>query len=160
MKREVILLFVAGFLLVSGCTNPLTGLPTQSPDLAMNQSAVFGQEGYEFVATLDHFTVEPTGSGAHTVSFGFTVKNTGSKGISFVAYPRIIDGTGTEYPEKGVFLGAISPGGHASGTSSVIISPDSYPALSQHAVLKIRFQEVKPIPYEVSWGIDPGTFPP
>ena len=70
----------------------------------MNRSAVFGKDGAEFIATLDHFTVDGTGSHSRTARFGFTIRNSGTKGTSFVAYPKIIDSLGTGYTAERIFL--------------------------------------------------------
>lgn len=82
------------------------------------------------------------------------MKNVGAKGISLVVYPKLTDDTGTEYAGKGIFLGAISPGGMAAGESTIPIGTENARMFKDHGMLTVRFQNVKPIPAEATGYID------
>jgi hypothetical protein len=72
-----------------------------------------------------------------------------------MVYPRLEDAEGNQYPGNSIFLGMLNSGGSVTGKSSIPIPTDeSYDSLKKSATLNLRFQDMKPIPYEATWDID------
>jgi hypothetical protein len=151
MRKYLILFILILFLMVTGCTTYFSNLTAPKQILAQNGIATFDQDGYLVNVTVDHISIVSSSASPHVVTIHITVKNTGTKGVSLVAYPRISDDAGTEYAGNSIFLGAINPGGMASGESSITINADDANQFKDHGLLSIRFQNVKPMPWEATW---------
>jgi hypothetical protein len=155
MRRYLILILLVLFLLVTGCTSYISGLTATKPVLQLNQTATFEQDGYLFDVTVDHIiSTMSSSSGPATTTIDVTATNTGEKGITLIAYPRITDTAGMYYPGTSIFFGTIHPGGKASGRSSITITPDAADRFRDTDLLSIRFQAVKPMPWEATWYVD------
>ena len=154
MRRYLILLPLVLFILVTGCTSYISNLTAQKPVLQLNQTATFQEDGYLFEVTVDHISITSSSGGPATITIDMTATNTGEKGITLVAYPRITDNAGTYYPGSGIFLGTINPGETASGRSIISLTPDAAYQLRDNGLLSIRFQAIKPMPWEATWDVD------
>jgi hypothetical protein len=154
MRKYLILIILVLFLLVTGCTSYISNLTAPKPVLQLNQTATFEQDGYLFEVTVDHISVTSSPGNPQTITVDMTATNTGEKGISLMAYPRITDNAGTDYPGTSIFLGTINPGGKASGKSSITINSDAANQLRDNGLLSIRLQDVKPMPWEATWYVD------
>jgi len=154
MGKYLTLFILILFLMVTGCTTYFSNLTAPKPVLPQNGIATFDQDGYLVDVTVDHISMKSSSIGSHVITVHVTAKNTGTKGVSLVAYPRIADDTGTEYAGNSIFLGAINPGGLASGDSSITLSANDSNLFRDHGLLSIRFQNVKPMPWEATWYVD------
>jgi hypothetical protein len=154
MRRYLILILLVLFILITGCTSYISGLTAQKPVLQLNQTATFEQDGYLFEVTVDHISVASSSGGTATITIEMTATNTGEKGITLIAYPRIADTAGTYHPGTSVFLGTINPGGRTSGGSTITLTPDAADQFRDNGLLSIRFQAVKPMPWEATWYVD------
>jgi hypothetical protein len=154
MRNYLTLFILILFLMVTGCTTYFSNLTAPKHVLPQNDIATFDQDGYLVDVTVDHIRMTSSPAGSHVITMHVTAKNTGTKGVSLVAYPRIADDAGTEYAGNSIFLGAINPGGLASGDSSITISADDANPFKDHGLLSIRFQNVKPMPWEATWYVD------
>jgi len=164
MRKIIIILLLAGFILLAGCTSYYTNLTAPKRNLQLNQTAIFEQEGYLFRISVDRISIAPTPAGpadSRTATVTITLKNPGTKGISLVGYPRLTDGNGKEYAGTGIFFGAVNPGGSVTGKSSIPIeSAADFAALQNQAVLGIRLQGVQPTPWEADWDVNVNRLPP
>jgi hypothetical protein len=154
MRKYLILSILVLFLLVTGCTSYISNLTAPKTILQPNQTATFEQDGYLFEVTVDHIRVTPSSGGSQAITVEMTATNTGEKGISLMAYPRITDNAGTDYPGTGIFLGTIQPGGKASGKSIITVGPGAADQLRDNGLLSIRLQDVSPMPWEATWYVD------
>jgi hypothetical protein len=158
MGRHFIFFILIGFVLFAGCTNYVSNLTAPKQNLQINKTALFEQDTTAFRVSIDSVTMRSPTPEVHTINVHFTVKNSGKKTISLMAYPKLSDDSGKEYPGKGVFLGAMNPGGITTGESSITIdSKEDYAALQKRAVLMIRFQGAQPTPWEAGWDLDIDT---
>jgi hypothetical protein len=144
-----------GFVLFTGCTSYFSNLTAPKRNLSLNQTAIFDQDGYQFAVAADRVTMSSSSADYHVVTVHITVKNSGQKALSLIAYPRLSDASGKEYSGNSIFLGAVNTGGMVSGESSITIgSKEDYDALREHAVLSVRFQGAQPTPWEANWDVD------
>ncbi len=158
--RKILILILIGFVFFAGCTTYFSNLTAPRRNLPLNQTAIFSQEGYQFAATADRVTMSSTSPDNHVMTVHITVKNSGQKALSLIAYPRLSDSSGKEYTGNSIFLGAVNPGGMVSGESSITIgSKDDYDALKEHTVLSVRFQGTQPTPWEANWDVDVASLP-
>jgi uncharacterized protein YceK len=155
MKYIILSLLVVFLLLVSGCSSYFSNLQTPQKTLDIRETAVFSQEKTQFSATLNSVGVSQKTSFPREVTVRMTVKNTGNEAFSLIGYPRLVDAGGKEYVGRNLMFGGINPGGMATGTSVIRIeSAQDYSALEESALLKVRYQSMKPLPYEGIWHID------
>jgi hypothetical protein len=155
MRKPIILFILIGFVLFTGCTGYFSNLTAPKQNLQINKTALFEQDTTAFKVSVNSVSIAASSPGAHTIDVRFTVKNSGGKAISLMAYPKLSDATGKEYAGKGVFLGAMNPGGVTTGESAITVDSDEgYAALRKHAVLSIRFQGAQPTPWEAAWDLD------
>jgi hypothetical protein len=148
------------FLMVfsAGCTSYFSNLTTTQHNLNLNESAIFEKEGNRFSSQITKVEGESSSSRIYAIDVAIWVKNTGDKPISLMAYPRLSDAEGNQYAGNSIFLGMINPGGEATGKSTIPIPTDeSYQALQKSAVLNLRFQDMKLIPYEAAWDFNIST---
>jgi hypothetical protein len=157
MRKYCILIILILFILFTGCATYVSDLTTPKRVLQLNETAIFEQDGYQYSAAVDHISVVSSSAGLQGVTVHVTVKNTGTKAFSLVAYPRITDDTGTESPGTSIFLGGLNPGGENSGESRIPITSDEAIQLKDHALLSIRFQNVKTS--EATWYVDFNKLP-
>lgn len=155
MNYAGISLILLALVFSAGCTSYFTNLQTPQKTLDIRESAIFTQEKTKFTATVNSVTLSPKASSPRQFSLKMTVKNTGSEAFSLIGYPRLVDSAGTEYTGPNIMFGGIHPGGSASGTSTITIrTPDEYEALRKSALLKVRYQSMKPLPYEGIWAVN------
>lgn len=160
MRKLVIVFILIGFVFFTGCTTYYSNLTAPKQNLQINKTALFEQDTTAFKVSINSVSMASPSPELHTVNFQFTVKNSGKKAISLVAYPKLSDASGKDYPAESVFLGAMNPGGMTKGESSIRIdSPEDYAALQKQAVLKIRFQGAMPTPWEAAWDLDIDSLP-
>lgn len=158
MGRIIILFILIGFVFFTGCTAYYSNLTTPKQNLQINKTALFEQDTTAFTVSIDRVSMASPTPESHTVNVRFTVRNSGQKAISLMAYPKLSDGSGKEYAGNGVFLGAMNPGGTTKGESVITIdSKEGYAALQKQAVLMIRFQGAQPTPWEAAWDLDVNT---
>jgi hypothetical protein len=154
MRKILILSLMILFLFVAGCTSYAANLAAPKPVLPLNHTAVFEQDDIRFNAMIDHVRVTSAPGSPTTITVHLTVRNVGTQGVSLVAYPKITDDAGTEYAGRSIFLGAINPGGMAAGESGIEVDADGAEKIRDHALLSVRFQNVKPMPSEATWYVD------
>jgi hypothetical protein len=155
MGKIFILFILIGFVFFTGCTEYYSNLTTPKQNLPINKTAFFEQDTTAFTVSIDRVSMGSSTPELHTVNVRFTVRNSGKKPVSLMAYPKLSDASGKEHAGKGVFLGAMNPGGVVSGESSIPIdSQEDYAALRKQAVLSIRFQGAQPTPWEAAWNLD------
>jgi hypothetical protein len=154
--KIIILVCIIGLMVFSaGCTTYFSNLASPKYNLQLNQSAVFEKEGNQFSARIDGIKGIRAGSRVSQVDITIHVTGGGSKPVSLMAYPSISDNAGNIYYGKSIFLGMISPGGQVTEKSSVLIpSEEAYDSLKKGAMVNLRFQDTKLIPYEGTWDID------
>jgi hypothetical protein len=158
MGRVIIILILIGFVFFTGCSAYYSNLTAPKQNLQINKTALFEQDTTAFKVSIDSVTMTSPSPDYHTIQFHFTVKNSGKKTISLMAYPKLTDASGKEYAGKGILLGAMNPGGITKGESSVAIdSKEDFASLRKAAVLGIRFQGAQPTPWEASWDLDVDT---
>lgn len=158
MRRLFIILILTGFAVCAGCTDYYKNYTTPRQNLPLDHSAVFEKDDIAFMATIDGVKISRTTGGPHAITIHLTVKNTGKKAVSLVAYPKVTDGSGREYPGKNIFLGAMNLGGKSSGESIITIpSDEDFAELEKQAVLNIKFQSAQPNPWEGAWNLDIDT---
>lgn len=154
MRKIIVVFGLLVFILSCGCTSYFSNLTASRHNLNIDQQAAFEKEGNTFIVRI--IKTEPQSSSFLTgLKTEIWVKNTGQKPVSLMAYPRLEDAEGNQYPGKGIFLGMLSQGGQAT-VSEIIPIPtrEASEMLKKHAVLYIRFQDTKLIPYEAAWDID------
>jgi hypothetical protein len=155
MKKMGALLFLIILVFSSGCSSYFSNLTTPQKNLALTESAVFSQEKTNFVATVSRIDLNQRVSFPRQVTVTLGIKNSGKDAFSLIAYPRLVDAAGREYPGTNIVYGAIQAGGSSTMKSSMVVkSEEEYAALQKNAVLKVRFQSMKPLPYEAIWDID------
>lgn len=154
--RKIILVCILGIMVLSaGCTSYFSNLATQKPNLQLNQKAVFEKEGNSFTAQIVEIKGVRSGSRLSQLDLKVRVVGTGTKPVSLMAYPSLSDKAGNIHYGKSIFMGMISPGGEFTGKSSIAIpSDEAYASLTKGAMVNLRFQDTKLIPYEGTWDID------
>jgi len=145
-------------LFSAGCTTYFSNLTAAQHNLKPDEYAIFEKEGNRFTTQIVQIKKESSSSRISEITVTIQVKNTGTKAISLMAYPRLSDAQGNQYPGQSIFLGMVNPGGQATGKSSISIPTDeAYNNLKNTAALSLRFQDTKLIPYEATWDIDLST---
>jgi hypothetical protein len=157
--RKIILLCIIVLMVISaGCTSYFSNLTATQHNLKLNEYATFEKEGNRFSAQILQLEGKSSSSRIYEIIVTIQVKNTGNKPVSLMAYPRLSDADGNQYPGDSIFMGMINPGGQVTGKSSISIPTDeSYTSLKKSAALSLRFQDTKLIPYEGTWDIDIST---
>ena len=139
----------------SGCTSYFSNLQTPQKTLNLTESAIFSQEKTQFSATITSVSVNHADSFPCQVTVRMTVKNTGKEQFSLIGYPRLTDAGDRQYTGPNMMFGTLNPGGIGSGSSSITVpSEEEYASLSKSGVLKVKFQSIKPIPYEGVWALN------
>ena len=155
MKIAVSCLLIILLLLSTGCTSYFSNLQTPQKTLDLKESAIFTQESTKFTATVNNVGISQKNTFPRQFSLKMTVKNSGNEAFSLIGYPRLVDAEGKEYTGLNIMFGSLQPGGIASGTSTIQIkNADEYAALENGAVLKVRYQSMKPLPYEGIWAVN------
>ncbi|MDD1685204.1 MAG: hypothetical protein LUQ19_04860 [Methanoregula sp.] len=155
MRKIIVVLVFLVFILCSGCTSYFSNLTAPKHNLNLTQQAVFEKEGNLFTAEIKKVEPQSSSSRLWGVSFTMHVKNTGKIPVSLMAYPRLEDTEGNQYPGKGIYLNMLNVGGQAMVDGTIPITTDEASTnLKDHAVLYIRFQDTKLIPYEAAWDVD------
>lgn len=155
MKSVGIIVILVILVLFSGCTSYFDNLQTPQRTLNLTESAIFSQEKTNFIATVTSVNPDKTTSPPRNILVSMTVKNTGKDAFSLIGYPRLVDGDGKEYPGSTIMFGGINPGGIGSGKSTIPLKTDEdFLSLQKSATLNVRFQSMKPLPYEGIWNID------
>jgi uncharacterized protein YcfL len=155
MQKIIVVLVLLVCIFCSGCTSYFSNLTAPKHNLNLDQQAVFEKEGNSF--TTEIIKVEPQSSSSRLTGLNavIRVKNTGKKPVSLMAYPRLEDAEGNQYPGKGIFLGMLNTGGQVTTDETIPIpTEEASKNLKNHAVLFIRFQDTKLIPYEAAWNVD------
>jgi hypothetical protein len=155
MRKYMAFILLAAIALTAGCSSVPSNYLTPQKTLSINDAAVFEKDGVTFTARIDKVEVIPSSSGSREVTITIGVKNSGTKGVSLIAYPRITDATGKEYMGRSIFFGQLGTGGNTKGKSTVVIPTSAeYDTLLQEAYIKVRFQDITPVPSEGIWKID------
>ncbi len=155
MKKIFLLCIIMLMIFSAGCTSYFSNLTATKHNLKLNEYAIFDKEGNHFTAQITNVEGKSSSSRISEITVSIQVKNTGNKPVSLMAYPRLSDADGTQYPGKSIFLGMINPGGEANGKSSISIPTDeAYSSLKKSTALNLRLQDTKLIPYEATWDID------
>jgi uncharacterized protein YcfL len=155
MKKIIVVLVLLAFILCSGCTSYFSNLTAARHNLKLDQQAAFEKEGNSFIAEIKKAEPQLSSSRLSGLKTVIWVKNTGNKPISLMAYPRLEDAEGNQYYGKSLFLGMLNTGGTVTVEDIISIpSDEASDNLKSHAVLYIRFQDTKVIPYEAAWDID------
>jgi hypothetical protein len=160
MKKLFLSCLIMLMLFSAGCTTYFSNLTAGQHNLKPDEYAIFEKEGNRFTAQIVQIEGGKSSSSSRIAQITVTiqVKNTGTKAISLMAYPRLSDALGNQYPGQSIFLGMLNPGGQATGKSSISIPTDeAYNNLKNTAALSLRFQDTKLIPYEATWDIDLST---
>ncbi len=153
MKRIGMCVVLLLMIVCAGCSSFFTNLQTPQKTLSLNESAVFSQEKTKFVATIDSVVMNQ--NAPHQVTVRMTVKNTGTDAFSLIGYPRLVDAAGGEYLGVNMMFGGINPGGISTKTSTIALKTDeAYSALLKGAEFRVRFQSLKPLPYEGIWAVN------
>ena len=141
-----------------GCTSYFSNLTATKHNLKLNEIANFEKEGNRFSAQILQIERNSLTSRINEIIVTVQVKNTGNQAVSLMLYPRLSDAEGNQYPGKSIFVGMVNPGGQVTSKSSIPIPTDeAYNSLKKSAVLSLRFQDTKIIPYEATWDIDIST---
>jgi hypothetical protein len=155
MKKIILLSIIVLMAISAGCTSYFTNLTTPKHNLNLNESVTFEKEGNRFSAQIIQMEEKKSPSQKSEIIVTIKVKNTGNKPVSLMAYPRLSDGEGNQFPGDSIFMGMITPGGQVTDKSSILIPTDeNYNSLKKSAALSLRFQDTKLIPYEGTWNID------
>jgi hypothetical protein len=158
MKKIFLLCLIILMLFSAGCTTYFSNLTASQHNLKLDEYAIFEKEGNQFTAQIVQIAGGKSSSRLTDVTVTIQVKNTGTKAISLMAYPRLSDAQGNQYAGQSIFLGMLNPGGQATGKSMIQIPTDeAYNNLKNTAALGVRFQDTKLIPYEATWDIDLST---
>jgi hypothetical protein len=155
MRKIIVVLVLLVFIFCSACTSYFSNLTTPRHNLNLDQQAVFEKEGNSF--TTEIIKIEPQASSSRITGLKaiIWVKNTGKKPVSLMAYPRLEDAKGNQYPGNSIFVGMLNVGGQATVDGIIPVQTDEASKnLKNHAVLYVRFQDTKLIPYEAAWDID------
>jgi hypothetical protein len=154
MRKIFLLSIIVLMLFFSGCTSYFSNLTAEKHPLKPDEYAVFEKEGNRFSAQIQNFDLRYSGSAINGAEVTVLVRNTGTKAVSLMAYPRLSDATGNDYPGNSIFMGTISPGGTVTGKSVIAIPAPASGPLKEKATLILRFQDTKLIPYEASWEVE------
>lgn len=155
MKHAGICVLLILLMASAGCTSYFTNLQTPQKTLDLKETAIFSQDKTTFAATVNSIAINQKSSFPRQCTLKMTVKNTGNEAFSLIGYPRLVDADGSEYVGNSIMFGSVYPNGHASGTSTItIMTGKEYAALEESALLKVRYQTMKPLPYEGIWGVD------
>jgi hypothetical protein len=158
MKKLFLSCLILLMLFSAGCTTYISNLTAPQHNLKPDEYAIFEKEGNRFTAQIVQTDKQSSSSRISQITVTVNVKNTGTKAVSLMAYPRLSDAQGNQYPGQSIFLGMVNPGGEASGKSTISIPTDeAYNNLKNTAALSVRFQDTKLIPYEATWDIDMST---
>jgi hypothetical protein len=123
--------------------------------LAPDQVATFDQEGNYFNVSIARIKAVRDVSEIRTIKLNLTVKNNGKEPFTLMAYPKLTDTGQNSYAGKSIFFGVVNPGyGSTENVEIIVPSKEASRLLEQEAVLTIRFQTLRPMPYEASWKID------
>jgi hypothetical protein len=157
MKTAGIIILLIILVLSSGCTAFFSNLQTPQKNLGPTDSAVFAQEKTNFVASISSIALTQRGY-PRQVTITIQVKNTGKDSFSLIGYPRFVDSQGREYTGTTMMFGGLNRDGYANGRSVITIpTEEEYTALLKGTVLKVKFQSMKPLPYEGIWNVDLST---
>jgi len=155
MKHAGICVLLILLMVSAGCTSYFSNLQTPQKTLDLKETAIFTQEKTKFAATVNSVTINQKTSFPRQFTLKMTVKNTGNEAFSLIGYPRLVDADGSEYVGKNIMFGSVHPNGYASGTSTItIMTEKEYAALEETALLKVKYQSMKPLPYEGIWAVD------
>jgi hypothetical protein len=158
MKHTEIILLLLVILLSCGCTSYFSNLQTPQKTLDIQDSAIFTQEQTKFTATVNSVALSQKSSFPRQFTMKMTVKNSGDESFSLIGYPRLVDANGKEYTGTSIMFNTIHPGGVASGSGTMQIkSADDFAALEKSALLRVKYQSMKPLPYEGIWAVDFST---
>jgi hypothetical protein len=158
MKKLFLSCLIMLMLFSAGCTTYISNLTAPQHNLKPDEYAIFEKEGNRFTAQIVQTDKQSSSSRISQITVTVNVKNTGTKAVSLMAYPRLSDAQGNQYSGQSIFLGMVNPGGEASGKSTISIPTDeAYNNLKNTAALSVRFQDTKLIPYEATWDIDMST---
>ena len=155
MRNSILLFAVFICLLTAGCSSYPSNLMAQKNVLSPGESATFDQEDNHFSVWVN--TVEPKRSDSHITSVivTFTVVNEGQNSFGLVAYPKLSGASGTIYSGKSVFLGTLMPGVVNNGKAEIFVpSAEASQLLEKEALFSLKFQTMRPLPYEAVWKID------
>lgn len=157
--RKIFLLCIIVFMVFSvGCTSYFSNLTAAKHNLQLNQFAIFEKEGNRFTAQVTDIKGLSSSTRLSQIDITIRVENTGTKPVSLMAYPSLSDTEGNKYYGKSIFMGMISSGGEVTGKSSISIpSDEAYTMLKKGAMINLRFQDTKLIPYEGTWDVDIST---
>jgi hypothetical protein len=155
MKKIFILCLIVLMVFSTGCTSYFSNFTVPKHHLQLDEYAIFEKEGNRFTTQIKQIEGKSSSSRISEILVTIQVKNTGDKPVSLMVYPRLEDAEGNQYPGNSIFLGMLNSGGSVTGKSSIPIPTDeSYDSLKKSATLNLRFQDMKPIPYEATWDID------
>lgn len=155
MNHTGIILLLIALLLTCGCTSYFSNLQTPQKTLDIRESAIFTQEQAKFTATVNSVAISQKSSFPRQFTLKMTVKNSGDESFSLIGYPKLVDASGKEYTGSSIMFNTIHPGGVASGSSTMQIkSAEDFAALEESALLKVKYQSMKPLPYEGIWSVD------
>lgn len=153
MKKIILLSVLLTLIFISGCTNPAFGTGPVKPFSDIGHTALFEKDTMVFTVSVNPCLVESR-SQSHEITAFINVKNTGKKSFSLVAYPRLTDSAGNEYPGSSVSM-SLAPGGYKNGQSKITVASDeAFNVLQKSAVLSVRFQGGQPVPLEAAWMVD------
>jgi hypothetical protein len=158
MKKIFLLCIIVVMVFSVGCTSYFSNLTAAKHNLQLNQYAIFEKEGNRFTARITDIKGVSSASRISQIDITIRVENTGTKPVSLMAYPSLSDTEGNKYYGKSIFMGMVSPGGEVTGKCSISIPTDeAYNTLKKGAMINLRFQDTKLIPYEGTWDIDMKT---
>lgn len=154
--RNIFLLCIIVVMVFSvGCTSYFSNLTAARHNLQLNQLAIFEKEGNHFTARITDLKGISSSSRLSQIDVTIRVENTGTKPVSLMAYPSLSDTEGNKYYGKSIFMGMISSGGEVTEKTSIVIPTDEASTiLKKGAMINLRFQDTKLIPYEGTWDID------
>ncbi len=155
MKHAVLCLLLIFLMASAGCSSYFSNLQTPQKTLDLKETAIFSQEKTTFAATVNSVAISQKSSFPRQFTLKMTVKNTGNEVFSLIGYPRLVGADGSESVGNNIMFGSIHPNGHATGTSTItIMTEQEYAALEESAVLRVKYQSMKPLPYEGIWAVD------
>ncbi|HII98146.1 MAG TPA: hypothetical protein HA272_02495 [Methanoregula sp.] len=155
MKHTVLCVLLIILMASAGCTSYFSNLQTPQKTLDLKETAIFSQEKTKFAATVNSVTINQKSSFPRQFTLKMTVKNTGTEAFSLIGYPRLVGADGSESAGNNIMFGSVHPNGYATGTSTItIMTEQEYAALEENAVLRVKYQSMKPLPYEGIWAVD------
>ena len=157
MRKIIAVSLLIALILFSGCSTYLSNLTAAKHNREIGEQVVFEKEGKTFTAVIRKVDPQSSSSRLTGVRVNIWVKNTGKEAVSLMAYPRLEDKDGNQYPcnGNGIYLNMLNPGGQAAVDATIPVPTDEAAAsLSNHAVLYVRFQDTKLIPYEGAWNVN------